>query len=495
MRQEDVLDKKENEPRAALNLHRTVQGSRRASAAPGLLLKLAAAAMMSAGPVMASATGLMEVWLAAQSHDPQGRVLMATRDAGATQADLASALWRPTLGLSASTGLGGVDSRTAGASFTAPGFGASRGVEFATSVNAGTAYRVGVVARQPLFDAERSARSRGLDIGAQAAEIQWQAGRQEWVLQLTKHYFDLLLAQRRQALLQRQLEAVERAAAEARDRYTLGDAPVTDVHEAAARLEDLRAQAVAVRAEQSLARSVLADLSGLPAASLHPLAPPLDVSVEPGFHTLVQWQQWAREEGPTLRMLDLQLQAAQADTARHRTETAATVDLLGSVTRERVGGSGDYGSASNLQQQSFLGVAVNVPLYTGGARSAQLRMALQQEERLRAERDRAALQLDQQVRSAWTQLQSGSARVGALAEALKAAQARLDATRLGRQVGDRTTLNLLQAENEAAAADLAWLQARVMVLTARLQLMALAGRLNETQLQQVSQTLQDLDAR
>ena len=62
MRQEDVLDKNENEPRAALNLHRTVQGSRRASAAPGLLLKLAAAAMMSAGPVMASATGLMEVW-------------------------------------------------------------------------------------------------------------------------------------------------------------------------------------------------------------------------------------------------------------------------------------------------------------------------------------------------------------------------------------------------------------------------------------------------
>ena len=63
--------------------------------------------------------------------------------------------------------------------------------------------------------------------------------------------------------------------------------------------------------------------------------------------------------------------------------------------------------------------------------------------------------------------------------------------RLGRQVGDRTTLDLLNAENDASAADLALLQARIEVLHNRLRLQALAGQLDEAQLHKVSALLQN----
>ncbi len=87
-------------------------------------------------------------------------------------------------------------------------------------------------------------------------------------------------------------------------------------------------------------------------------------------------------------------------------------------------------------------------------------------------------------------MQGGQARIQALEQASIASQARLEATRLGRQVGDRTTLDLLNAENDATAAELALLQGRIELLQSRLRLQALAGQLDEQGLQAVNKALQ-----
>jgi outer membrane protein len=70
--------------------------------------------------------------------------------------------------------------------------------------------------------------------------------------------------------------------------------------------------------------------------------------------------------------------------------------------------------------------------------------------------------------------------------AARACRGGLYPTQAGRPPGDRTTLDLLNAENDAAAAELALLQARVQLLMKRLQLAALAGRLDEPFLRQIN---------
>ena len=76
-----------------------------------------------------------------------------------------------------------------------------------------------------------------------------------------------------------------------------------------------------------------------------------------------------------------------------------------------------------------------------------------------------------------------------LGEALAASEARLDATRLGHEVGHRTLLDVLNAENDAAAARLALAQARTGLLLDRLRLAALAGQLDEDTLHSANQVL------
>ena len=112
-----------------------------------------------------------------------------------------------------------------GGAVLGPGFGQSTGVDFATSVNGGNATRWALGVKQPLLDATRSAQSRQLGIAADAAELEYRQGRRDWMLQLTQRYFELVLAERRLALLQQQHAAVERALVEARDRFAIGDTP------------------------------------------------------------------------------------------------------------------------------------------------------------------------------------------------------------------------------------------------------------------------------
>lgn len=438
----------------------------------------------------AQAADLVEVWQAARQHDPQMAVAQADRAAGETRRDQARSLWRPTVALSSSVGQRTTDTAMQGAQFAAPNFGQSNGVSFGTSVHHGTATQWALSARQPLYNPERSAQREQLHISADAADIAWQAAQQDLILRTTQRYFDLVLAERKLALLRQQLTAVERALTEAKDRFALGDTPITDTHEASARARNLQAQVLASESEWQLARAALADSTGWSSAALQVQAPAADVTAAE-LQPLEHWLTQAQTNNLQLRLQQANAESAHEEVRKHSAAAAPTLDLITQAGRERLSGSGNFGSsASTTQNQHMIGLQLNVPLYTGGYRSAKLQEALQLEEKARAEVELTRQQISQQTRAAWLGLQTARARVAALAESVIANDARLDATRLGRQVGDRTTLDLLNAENDAGSAHLALLQARTEALQNQLRLHFLVGQLDETRLQTVNALLQ-----
>ena len=438
----------------------------------------------------AHALDLMEAWQAAREHDPRMAMAQSSLEAGRTQREQARALWRPSVSVGGGAGVRSLESNTHGAYFAAPGMTPSRHVTFKTSIDNGTATQWNVTARQPLIHGERSAQSEQLTLGADAAEVEWLGARQELMLQVVESYFQLVVAERRQALLRRQLEAVERALAEAKDRYAAGDLPILDTHEATARARTLQAQLVAAESEREVAQAALADATGLEPERLDPLPPSASVLSPEPLEPLAHWQEAALAANPLLRQAQAKVEIAHKEVEKYRAAADATVDLVAQAGRDYVSGDGDYGSSSVEQTQHVIGVQVNIPLYTGGLRSAKRQEALKLEDRARAELEWIRQQVGQQVRAAWLALQTAHARVTALEEAVTASEARRDATRLGHEVGDRTTLDLLNAENDLDAARLALLQARTEVLQNRLKLQALAGRLDEERLAAVDAALQ-----
>lgn len=425
------------------------------------------------------ALDLAAAWQAALASDPEYAAAQAGGAAGAARAEQARALWRPELAVSGSAGLGTASSAVSGARFAAPGFGQSDGVAFESGVAHGLLTRVGVTARQPLLNGERDARRRQLEASATAADFEREAARQQLGVRVAEAWTGLALAEEAVRVTKRQLDAVQAAERQTRDRFALGDLPVTDTHEAAARAQAVRAQWLAAQSELELRRAALADLTALDPAGLSAPLPGAGVArwaPVPLERTLAE----AMLDNPGLRARQAQLEMAQGEIDRHAAGANTSVDLVAQFGHDRLAGAGEFGSRGvQSSTNGLLGVAVMLPIDVGGGQKARRAEAASLKQKAEAELARARQQVAAMARAAWLGVQSGRSRVEALEQARIASQARLDATRVGQEVGDRTTLDRLNAEADASAADLMLAQARAALLQDRVRLAAAAGRLDD----------------
>lgn len=439
----------------------------------------------------ATAADLIDVWQAAVQNDKAHAVGRAAQATAQPRRDQAAALWRPSVGLTASMGVATNESETQGAQFSAPGFGQSGGVGFSTSVTHGTSGRWAIAATQPLYNPLRRAQQQQLSLSADLADLEWQAAGQALMLRTAERYFDLALADETLRVLRLQLDAVQRATTEAQDRFKLGSVPVTDTHEARARLAGVRAQMLAAESDAQLKRNLLADSTGLPATALAARLPAALPGIVGGTasRSLEPWLADAQAGNPGIRSQLLAAEVARQEAGKFSLRSSATVDLVAQAGRDRLSGSGDFGSASNTGTNRMIGIQVSVPLFTGGYRDAKEVEAMRLVDKSAAEVERTRQEVAQQVRAAWLGLSVGAERVQALAEALGASVSRRDATQVGHEVGQRTTLDLLNAENDSASAQLALAQGRVGLLLDRLRLAALVGQLDEAALRSVNAEL------
>lgn len=446
-------------------------------AVASIALLLAVATTTSfAGPL-----DLAQAWQGAQTHDRELAVARLSYEASRTRAEQAQALGRPQVFASGTAGLAQQTSRMQGAQFSAPGLGTSGDVGFATSVTAGAALRWSVMAQHALVNAERDANRAQLGLAVQMGELAWQGARTDLMLRTAQRYYELALAEERVRVLQTQAQAVTRAATEAQDRYDLGAAPITDTHEARAALAEIQARLAAARADVRVRQQVLADSTGVPdpSARLPAAARAIASASASAANNAPNWPQRAADNAVAVRLQQRALELAEHEARKLSQGASTTVDLIAQAGQDRISGSGAFGQASQRGTQALVGVQVRVPLYTGGLRDAREREALLLAERARAQLEETRQQVARQAQALQHRLQAEQERLQALSQALTASQARLDATRLGRELGDRTTLDLLNAENHLAQTRLSQAEARVARQLHQLQLAALADALDE----------------
>lgn len=473
---------------SGLDLRRSANG---ASLAAGWLLVGAMA--LACTSQVAHAADLIQVLQAAEQRDMDYAVARAAHEAALPRRDQATALWLPRVNASASAGYASRDTETRGAQFSAPGFGVSNNVNFNTSVNGGTAGRWAITASQPVYNPERRAQQQLLGLSVDLADLEWQTARQSLMMRTAQRYFDLALAEESLRVLKRQLDAVQQASDEAKDRFKLGATPVTDTYETGARLAGIRAQVLAAESEVQLKRNLLADATGMPVATLSTRLP-AGRSADAQPRPLEAWLADAQAGNPDIRIHDLAFEVAKREAAKFSLQSSVAVDVVAQASREQLNGSGDFGSASNKGTDRMIGVQASVPLFTGGYRSAKQDEALRLADKAATEADRSRQTAAQQVRSAWLGLSVGAERVHALADGVKASEERRNATHLGHHVGQRTTLDLLNAENDTAAARLALVQARAGLLMDRLRLAALVGKLDDDAWGSVNEDLEPASA-
>ena len=443
----------------------------------------------------AAATDFVQGWQAVMAHSPAYAASVAQAAAGQAKNDQGQALWRPQVLLNAGAGWAAQRTQMDGAAFTAPGFGTSENVGFRTQVDQGLGTAVSLMVQQPLINGGRRANADQLAAMARLAELQGQAERQGLIWRLVETHLQVLQAREAVRTTEAEAQAAAKATDAARERYQTGATPVTALHEAQARHDMALAQRVQSQQALDVAELAYQQLTGLSEAEPAALAS-MALDAAPAADALepeATWLERAQQQGLAMRMADESVALARAEVDKTQATSQWSLDLVGRVSDERVRGDGPYATAGQdarvSNRQQWLGLQLQVPLYTGGMQSAQAReAALALQAALARQQEVAQLQT-RDVRAAWLGVRSAQAQWQAATQALRSAQDRQGATRTGFDVGHRTMLELLDAERDLLQAQRQASLAQHQVLQSRLRLESLAGSLNESSLERANRWL------
>jgi outer membrane protein len=129
-----------------------------------------------------------------------------------------------------------------------------------------------------------------------------------------------------------------------------------------------------------------------------------------------------------------------------------------------------------------VGLQFSMPVFAGGALESRYRQAVAQRNQAQQQLEATRREVEVNVREAHTQVTSGEMRVAALEQGLASAQTSLEAGELGREVGNRTNLDVLNLQQQVYDVKRDLADARYGYLLTQLKLAALAGELSESDL-------------
>ena len=146
-------------------------------------------------------------------------------------------------------------------------------------------------------------------------------------------------------------------------------------------------------------------------------------------------------------------------------------------------------SAGNELKNATIGLQLEIPLYQGGAISSRARQAVLNKQKALDDIEIARRNTDLETQRAYFNLSSSIAQVKALDQALISSQSQLDSTKLGYEVGVRTSVDVLNAQQQLFSAKRDLLQARYSYLVNIIRLKAASGLVAEADLQDINQQL------
>jgi outer membrane protein len=438
------------------------------------------------GPAFAS--DLMQAYTLARQSDPQLAAAGSQRDAQREGVVQSRSSLLPQVSADASYNRSNSDSS---------GTQVIGGVPFTSdtsSDSSSTSY--GVTLRQALYDHGNYTRLDASRSRAEQSDADYAAANQSLMVRVADAYFAVLTAIESLSSARAEERAVKRQLDLAEVRLEVGLAPITDVHEARARHDSARANAISAANALDDAREALAEITGQPLEAIQGLP----AGYLPGNEALgdvESWVQRAEAGNPTLRSRQLALQAAEHDISTARAAHFPT--LYGNASWRSNGSDGD--SVNNLipppnstsfdndNDNTSFGVTLSIPIFSGFATQSRVRQAI-------AQRDIAADQLEQQRRSigrqtrnAYRSLLAGSAEVDARRQAVVSARAAFEASEAGLEVGTRTIVDVLISQQQLFSAQREYARARHAFLVNSLRLKQAAGAIDIADIEAVNRLL------
>ena len=415
-----------------------------------------------------AAADTLEAALAyAYVNNPQLNSQRAVVRATDESVPIALAGYRPKATVTANVGMQSLSSTIREIGSTTP-LGAP--ASYFTQSGTNTPHGVGATVTQTLLNGFQTAnRTKLAESQVFAARETLRTTEQTVLLNAATAYINLLREWGILELQRSNLEVLAEQLRQTQARLQSGNVTATDVSQADARINAGRTQLFTATASYESARAAYRQVIGLVPGKLAPAAP-VDRFIP---HTLVAAVSASVSENPLVT-------AAQhnVDVAIHQVKVAEgslypTLSLQGNVQKNS--------EITLTQLQNFTASATaqySMPLYQGGAEYAAIRQAKETQGQKQLDLSVARDQVRAGVEQAWAQLDAAKRSLEFTRNQVKAAEAALNGVREEARLGQRTTLDVLNAQQELVNARIAVVMAQRDRLVNSYAVLAAVGRLS-----------------
>ncbi|MEP6339356.1 TolC family outer membrane protein [Parasphingorhabdus sp.] len=418
---------------------------------------IASAAVIAMLPAPASADTLREAFIAAYQTNPTLSGAQAGQRALDESVPIAKADGLPNAGSQFTFQENFLRSAN---SFTAPLRQASAGGNFEVPIYSGGAVKNAVRAAKTRVSAgQNDLRGTESSLFSSVAAAYMDVIRDEAIVRLNRANVGVLSVN---------LDATS-------DRFEIGDLTRTDVAQSESRLEVAKGQLETARATLIASKENYIALVGSPPGELEPPPPLPNLPDTPDAAVDI-----ALQSNPDLLAAKERSDAAEFDikTARAACKPRVTTFAHGSYVNffDTLGGS--IASANFVQEQSTaeVGVRATIPIYQGGRPAAQIRQAQARSGQSYEQQIAIERSVISQTRAAYSSWRASERVIQSSERAVAASALSLEGVRAENSVGNRTILDILNAEQELLNAQVNLVTARRNSYVAGFSLLAAMGR-------------------
>lgn len=265
------------------------------------------------------------------------------------------------------------------------------------------------------------------------------ATEQDVLLAAAQSYVDVIRDTALVSLQRSDLQFLQEQVRAARDRFEVGEGTRTDVSQADARRAEAEANLNTALANLNTSRAIYRQVVGLEANNLS-ADTTIDALVPKSIDESLRRSE---DKQPLIRQSMHLVDAAIFNVKAIEGELLPTVTLNGNVSRS-------WNPSSSVSQSNAASVfgRVSIPIYQAGSVSSRVRQAKEELGQSRLQLDVARDQVRANVISSWGVYQSSGASIKAARAAVEAQQLALEGVIEEQRVGQRTTLDVLDAQRE-----------------------------------------------
>ena len=430
----------------------------------------------------AFAADLQDIYQLAVQKDPQLLKAVATRNASREAIDISKASLLPQVNLTGSYNRRWADNTTF----------INDNLAIVDSESKGWGAEIAL--QQSLFDWNNWKNLDTAEKRALQSQTNLDATSQALIVRVAQAYFNVLKAGDDLGFAEAEKRSIERQLEQTKQRFAVGLTAITDVHEAQAQFDSAVAREITSQNALETAREALREITGQYHAELATLNTDKFSTQAPSPASADEWVKLAEEKNLSLKANKLALEIADnaidIASAGHY-PTLSLNGALGTNDNESKNTIAGVTSTSNLPRLDSKSVGINlrVPIYSGGATTAQTEVARANYVAASQDLEMSYRTAVRQVRSSFNDINANIATIRALEQAAISAESALNATEAGFEVGTRTIVDVLLSTRNLFEARRNLSGARYNYVIAILALKQAAGNLSEQDLQSINQAL------